>query len=215
MKRGFFITVEGIEGVGKSTNLALIESWLKERQVSVRMTREPGGTPLAEEIRELLLQPRDETMDEKAELLMVFAARAQHLSQVIQPSLASGDWVVSDRFTDATYAYQGGGRGMDLAFIGLLESEVQGSLRPDTVFLLDAPYAISQQRVQGRGEGKDRFEQEHEAFFNATRAQYLARAEAQPKRYQIIDATQPLAQVQKQIIAGLEQLFEQWQRQDD
>ncbi|MFZ5604666.1 MAG: dTMP kinase, partial [Pseudomonadota bacterium] len=172
IKRGKFLTVEGTEGVGKTTNIAFIKSWLERNGIEYVATREPGGTPLAEEVRALLLAPRAEKVHENAELLLVFAARAQHLAQVIEPALAQGKWVLCDRFTDATYAYQGGGRQMEKSTIATLESLVQKSLRPDAVILLDIPVQLGLERARGRGE-LDRFEQEDIAFFERVRAAYL------------------------------------------
>ena len=151
-ERGVFITIEGGEGVGKSTNIATLESWLQAEGIGYCMTREPGGTPLAEDIRALLLANRSETLVPTTELLMMFAARAQHIQAVIEPALAAGKWVICDRFTDATYAYQGGGRGMPVAMIGQLEQLVQGDLRPDLTLLLDAPVAVGMARAGDRGE---------------------------------------------------------------
>ncbi|MEZ5525689.1 MAG: dTMP kinase [Pseudomonadales bacterium] len=199
---GVFITVEGVEGVGKTTNMAFVQSFLQSHGVNLTVTREPGGTPLAEQIRELLLNHNDEALDEDAELLLVFAARAQHLSQLIKPTLARGNWVLSDRFTDATYAYQGGGRGLSLELIAQLEQSVQGELRPDLTLLLDLPVELGLARAGQRGE-LDRFEREQQAFFERVRAAYLERAAAEPKRFVIIDASQPLDQVQKDIAAAL------------
>lgn len=199
---GVFITVEGVEGVGKTTNMAFVQSFLQSHGVNLTVTREPGGTPLAEQIRELLLNHNDEALDEGAELLLVFAARAQHLSQLIKPTLARGNWVLSDRFTDATYAYQGGGRGLSLELIAQLEQSVQGELRPDLTLLLDLPVELGLARAGQRGE-LDRFEREQQAFFERVRAAYLERAAAEPKRFVIIDASQPLDQVQKDIVAAL------------
>ncbi|WP_160153609.1 dTMP kinase [Microbulbifer sp. ALW1] len=196
--RGKFITLEGGEGVGKSTNLRFVTQWLESRGIEYVQTREPGGTPLAEELRGLLLAKRTEAVDPTAELLMVFAARAQHLSQVIEPALAAGKWVICDRFTDATYAYQGGGRGLDRALIEELEQRVQGELRPDRVLLLDLDPAIGLQRAASTG-AADRFESEQLAFFNKVRAAYRARAEAAPERYAVIDAARSLSEVQRQL----------------
>jgi len=204
-KRGKFLTVEGTEGVGKTTNIAFIRAWLERNGIDYVATREPGGTPLAEELRSLLLQPRVEKVHENAELLMVFAARAQHLTQVIEPALAQGRWVLCDRFTDATYAYQGGGRGMDTSTIALLENLVQKTLRPDAVLLLDIPVQLGLERARGRGE-LDRFEQEDIAFFERVRAAYLNRA-AQDSRYRIVDASESLEQVQVALAAHLAQLL--------
>lgn len=205
MQGGRFITVEGGEGVGKTTNLDFIESQLKARGISVVRTREPGGTPLAESIREMLLAPRDEPVAELAELLLVFAARAQHIEQVIKPALASGLWVLSDRFTDATYAYQGAGRGMDMTSIGTLEQLVQGALRPDLTLLLDVPVEIGMARARARSV-PDRFESERLQFFEAVRAQYLLRAHNEPERFVVIDAAPELERVQQQLASALDRL---------
>ena len=206
MQRGKFITLEGVEGVGKSTNMAVIESWLRNKQVSFVTTREPGGTPLAENIRELLLQKRDERFDPTAELLMIFAARAQHLQQKILPALKAGTWVLSDRFTDATYAYQGGGRQLSQQTIAQLEQLVQGGLRPDLTLILDLPVEIGLQRAAQRSE-RDRFESEHKDFFERVRAIYLERARAHPSRYAIINANASLEIVQQQICQQLDLLW--------
>ncbi|MGS2716610.1 dTMP kinase [Eionea flava] len=203
--RGKFLTIEGTEGVGKSTNMAFIQSYLQARGVDVVTTREPGGTPLAEEIRALLLSNRDEKMDEKAELLLVFAARAQHLNTVIIPALDRGQWVLCDRFTDATYAYQGGGRGLDLLLIEQLEQQVQGDIKPDLTFLLDIDVAIGLERAGRRGE-LDRFENEQVDFFERVRHAYLSRVNCDPKRYGVVDASCSLDNVQQQIATYLEAL---------
>jgi len=194
--RGRFITLEGGEGVGKSTNRALVVEQIEQAGYRVVATREPGGTPLAEQIRALLLDVREEPMAPQAELLLIFAARAQHLERVIRPALEQGHWVVCDRFTDATYAYQGGGRGMDIATIGLLESLVQDGLQPDLTLYLDVPVAVAQQRISGRPH--DRFEREQTAFFERVRASYLQRAGADA-RFRVVDAEQSLALVQSRI----------------
>lgn len=206
MKRGRFITLEGGEGVGKSTNLQYIQQLLLEQQLDVVVTREPGGTELAEKIRQLLLETHAETITEKAELLLVFAARAQHIQHVILPALQQGRWVLSDRFTDATYAYQGGGRGMDMQTIAWLESSVQGELRPDLTLLLDAPLDIGMSRAQQRGK-LDRFESEQRDFFERVRQAYLKRARQDQQRYKIIDAGLALNKVQLQIKQALDGLF--------
>jgi len=198
-----FITVEGGEGVGKTTNIAFIRKWLEQQGLDYVATREPGGTPLAEEIRGLLVNPREEVVDENTELLLMFAARAQHLSQVIRPAMNAGKWVLCDRFTDATYAYQGGGRGVAVEKIAQLETLVQGTLRPDLTLLLDIGVEQGMARASERG-APDRFEQEKLAFFHAVRDCYLARAAAEPGRYRIIDASQPLPQVQSSIGEALE-----------
>lgn len=207
IKRGKFLTVEGTEGVGKTTNIAFIKSWLERNGIEYVATREPGGTPLAEEVRALLLAPRAEKVHENAELLLVFAARAQHLAQVIEPALAQGKWVLCDRFTDATYAYQGGGRQMEKSTIATLERLVQKSLRPDAVILLDIPVQLGLERARGRGE-LDRFEQEDIAFFERVRAAYLERAGAN-RHYRIVDASQTLEQVQAALETHLNQLLQE------
>ncbi len=204
--QGVFITLEGSEGVGKSTNLAFIEQWLTEQGHQPIVTREPGGTPMAEEVRELLLAPREESVSEKAELLLMFAARAQHLDSKIKPALAQGRCVVSDRFTDATYAYQGYARGVNLDWIGQLETLVQEDLRPDLTVLLDVSIDVAMQRVSSRGE-MDRFEQEKAEFFEKVRQGYLTRAAAEPERFAVIDAGQPLEAVKTDIAAALSAFF--------
>ncbi len=201
--RGKFITVEGVEGVGKSTNMAFIAGFLRERGMDVVETREPGGTPTGEAIRELLLDARRTDIHTDTELLLMFAARAQHLAELIRPALERGQWVLCDRFTDATYAYQGGGRGVPAARIAVLEDWVQGELRPDLTILLDLPVGDGLRRAAGRSE-PDRFEQEQQAFFERVRAAYLARAEATPQRYRVIDASPELAEVQARLRAVLE-----------
>jgi dTMP kinase len=200
--RGRFITVEGGEGVGKTSNLDYVRAALERAGKRVRVTREPGGTPLAERIRELLLDPVHTGMSPDCELLLVFAARAEHLTRVILPALAAGDWVLCDRFTDATYAYQGGGRGLSRQRIAELEAMVQGDVRPDLILLLDVPVEIGLARAGARG-ALDRFEQEEVGFFERVRKAYRERAAAAPERYRIIDASQPLTQVQMQIDRAL------------
>jgi len=202
-KRGVFITLEGTEGAGKSSNLSFINDFLRSRNIDLIVTREPGGTPLAEEIRSLLLTPRSERICANTELLLIFAARAQHLQHLIEPSLRSGQWVLSDRFTDASFAYQGGGRQMSMDTISQLERMVQGDLRPDLVILLDVPVEIGMRRVLKRG-ALDRFEQENIAFFERVRESYLQRAKAMPDSYAVIDAKQSLAKVQQDIVSILE-----------
>ncbi|MFI8581728.1 dTMP kinase [Ectopseudomonas khazarica] len=204
---GLFITLEGPEGAGKSTNREYLAERLREQGVDVLLTREPGGTPLAERIRELLLAPSDEPMAADTELLLVFAARAQHLQQVIRPALARGCVVLCDRFTDATYAYQGGGRGLSTARIAQLEQFVQGELRPDLTLIFDLPVEVGLARAAARGR-LDRFEQEQRSFFESVRHAYLARAEQSPQRYRVLDAGQSLAQVQADIDALLPSLLE-------
>lgn len=205
---GRFITVEGIEGVGKTTNIKWIRKCLDKQHVAHIHTREPGGTALAEQIRDLLLTPRDEKMCELTELLLVFAARAQHLEALIKPALAQGTWVICDRFTDATFAYQGGGRGLDTNVISSLETMVQGCLRPDLTLILDIDPAEGLARARRRGV-PDRFEQEALEFFGRVRACYLQRAKDNPARYLVIDAGQSLKNVQWQIAQGLEQYLSQ------
>lgn len=206
-----FITVEGIEGVGKSTHMAFIRQWLEDRGLAVDTTREPGGTPLAEQIRNLVLAPREEAMPETAELLMMFAARAVHLENRIRPALGAGTWVLCDRFTDATYAYQGAGRGMDNGAIAELEHRVQGALRPHLTLLLDAPVEVGLGRARRRGEA-DRFEQEAVEFFRRVRQGYLQRAAAEPGRFRVVDASGDLAQVQAEVAAALEAAWTEWER---
>ncbi|AMO75423.1 dTMP kinase [Pseudomonas citronellolis] len=204
---GLFVTLEGPEGAGKTTNREYLAERLRERGVEVQLTREPGGTLLAERIRELLLAPSDEPMAVDTELLLMFAARAQHLAQVIRPALARGAVVLCDRFTDATYAYQGGGRGLPESRIAELERFVQGELRPDLTLVFDLPVEVGLARAAARGR-LDRFEQEGREFFEAVRQTYLRRAAAEPQRYQVLDAAQPLARVQADIEALLPNLLE-------
>lgn len=206
MVNGKFITLEGTEGVGKSTNLAYVHQWLTGRGIEVVVTREPGGTPMAEEVRTLLLAKREEPVDETAELLLVFAARAQHLQQVIKPALARGAWVLCDRFTDATYAYQGGGRGLDVTTIAQLEQLVQGDLRPDLTLVLDIEVELGLKRARQRAE-LDRFESEAVAFFERVRRAYKDLAEAAPERYAVINAGQSLPAVQGDIEQVLQSLM--------
>ena len=187
--RGRFITFEGIEGVGKSTQAAHAASWLRERGVLVVQTREPGGTPLAEELRELVLEPRERPLGVTVELLMIFAARASHVADKIRPALKRGHWVLCDRFTDATLAYQGGGSGVNTAWIRQLAKIAHPRLAPDLTFLFDAPPAVAMSRVAGRGNRRDRFETEDTAFFDRVRSAYLELAAREPGRFRIIDAT--------------------------
>ena len=193
-----FITLEGTEGVGKSTALAYIQHYLAQHQVPLVVTREPGGTPLAEKIRGLLLAKDAEPMSNMTELLLVFAARAQHLAQVIKPALAAGQWVLCDRFTDATYAYQGGGRGLSINHINQLEVLVQQELRPTLTLWLDAPVELGLSRAAARQQ-LDRFEEEKAVFFEKVRAVYQQRAEAEPTRFRLIDASLSIDEVQEQI----------------
>ena len=195
---GRFITIEGGEGAGKSTAQTFLADKLTALGISVLQTREPCGTPLAEAIRRNLLSVDEEAPVAMAELLLVFAARAQHLAKVIEPALEQGKWVLCDRFTDATYAYQGTGRGLSAELIGKLEALVQGDRRPDTVILLDMPPQIGLARARARG-ALDRFEQEEQAFFERVRQGYLKRAAAFPDRYVVVDATQELSEVQRSL----------------
>ncbi|MDY7218176.1 dTMP kinase [Denitrificimonas sp. JX-1] len=196
--RGLFITLEGPEGAGKTTNRAYLAERLIAQGFSVALTREPGGTALAEKIRGILLDQHDEPMAVDTELLLMFAARAQHLAQVILPALEAGKIVICDRFTDATYAYQGGGRGLDCSRIALLEQFVQGDLRPDMTLLFDLPVVDGMARAEARGK-LDRFEQEQHAFFEAVRQSYLQRAKDDPDRFRLVNAQQSLAEVQQNL----------------
>ena len=200
--KGRFITVEGIEGVGKTTNIDFIHAQLQAAGRDVVVTREPGGTPLGEAIRGLLLDPAYTGMDSTCELQLMFAARAEHLASVVWPALEKGQWVLCDRFTDATYAYQGGGRGIDTGVIARLEALVQGDFRPDLTLLLDVPVEVGLARAGKRG-ALDRFEQEKVSFFERVRKSYLEMAESSPDRYRVVDASLPLDEVQKQIAAIL------------
>jgi dTMP kinase len=199
-KPGSFITLEGVEGVGKTTNMAFVCDRLAEHLRpsgrKVIRTREPGGTPLAEEIRDLLLTPREEVVSNLSELLLMFAARAQHVESQIRPALANGDWVVCDRFTDATYAYQGGGRGLPIEQIQILENLVHGNLQPDLTLYLDLPWELAAQRIADRE--PDRLESESHQFFVAVRQAYLDRAKSLP-RFAVISAAESLPQVQHNI----------------
>ncbi len=200
-ERGRFITLEGGEGVGKTTNLGFVADWLRSRGIDLITTREPGGTPLAESIRVLLLDASQEPVADLTELLLVFAARAQHLERVIRPALARGTWVLCDRFTDATYAYQGGGRGVDAAVIVALEMMVQQGLQPDLTLYLDLPPEAAEARLGDRE--RDRFEREADPFFQRVRGAYLERAAKAPARFRIIDAAAPLHQVRERLAAVL------------
>jgi len=202
---GKFITVEGIEGVGKSTNITFIHRTLQATGHDVVLTREPGGTPLGEAIRTLLLDPRYTGMDPVCELQLMFAARAEHLARLIRPALGQGQWVLCDRFTDATYAYQGGGRGIDTRVIARLEELVQGDFRPDLTLLLDVPVEIGLARASDRS-APDRFEQEKVDFFERVRRAYLDMARSAPDRYRVIDAAPSLDQVQRQLAEVLASL---------
>lgn len=207
--RGLFVTVEGGEGVGKSTNLVFLKNYLSNNGIEVVITREPGGTHLGEEIRELLLQVRREQVDAMAELLLIFAARAQHIRELIEPALAAGKWVLCDRFTDATYAYQCGGRGVELKTVRRLEELVQGNLRPDYTVLLDVAVEIGMDRARGRGD-LDRFEQETLDFFERVRSSYLEQAKNSNGRYRLIDAGRSLDEVQRELLEFGKELLSGW-----
>ncbi len=200
-----FVTIEGIEGVGKSTQVERLAAALRARGIALCVTREPGGTPLAEEIRALVLAAHDESMPPAAELLLMFAARAVHLSNLIEPALRRGQWVLCDRFTDATYAYQGAGRDLGTQAVEMLENYVQGARRPDLTFLLDMPVALALERVHRRGAGADRFEAERAEFFERVRHAYLARAAAEPRRIRIVDANRAADEVARTILTALQE----------
>jgi len=206
-RRGIFVTLEGGEGAGKSSNLAFVGECLQQRGWRVRVTREPGGTPLGEEIRRMLLAHGEHAPVTDAELLLMFAARAQHLERVIRPALAAGECVVCDRFTDATYAYQGGGRGVDEDRIARLENWTQGELRPDLTILFDLPVATGLQRTGKRGVQADRFEVAGEEFLERVRQAYLRRAQADPARFRVVDAAREPQAVRRE----LHELIQAWQ----
>lgn len=206
-KKGLFITLEGIEGVGKSTNLQFLQSYLEQQGIHLLVTREPGGTEIAEAIRQVLLTPYQEQMAIETELLLVFAARAQHIQHVILPALTQGQWVLCDRFTDASYAYQGYGRGIPLERIAFLEKWIQKSLRPDLTLLLDAPLEIALKRAKRRKGAPDRIEAETHEFFAKIRQGYLERANANPERYSIINAAQPREAVRRQLRKIMQELI--------
>ena len=198
MTNPLFITLEGTEGVGKTSNMEFIKSMLKEKGIEFVETREPGGTPLGEALRAMLLGEDFKGMSDDTELMLMFAARAEHVAQVIKPALDKGQWVLCDRFTDATYAYQGGGRQLDIKRIEGLENWVLGELRPDLTILLDAPISVGRERA-GKRSAPDRFEQERDGFFNRVRDTYLSRAKAEPQRMKVVDASGDLQSVEKQI----------------
>lgn len=211
MTQGRFITLEGIEGAGKSTVARFARDWLAARGITTQLTREPGGTPLAERVRSLVLDRQGEAITPVTETLLMFAARALHVENLIKPALARGEWVICDRFTDATRAYQGGGRGVSSALIEQLASAVQGKLTPDCTLLLDLPVVAGLERVKQRSGATptDRFEEEPARFFERVRDTYLALAKVEPQRFRIIDAAKPLAEVQAQVAAALESLVAQ------
>lgn len=207
MTPGRFITLEGIEGAGKSTVAKLVTEWLASRGIGARVTREPGGTPLAERVRKIVLERGEEAVSPQAETLLMFAARSIHVENLIRPTLARGEWVICDRFTDATRAYQGHGRGMDLAWIDQLAAAVHGDLQPDCTLLLDLPVEVGLSRARGRsGPAADRFEAEVEEFFERVRKGYLQIAHNEPRRVRIIDAARALPEVTTQVTAVLESL---------
>lgn len=206
---GRFITLEGIEGVGKTTQVETVRTTLLGLGRACRLTREPGGTPLAEDIRALVLAPREESVPGSAELLLMFAARAVHVTNLIRPTLAAGEDIVCDRFTDATYAYQGGGRGVPVEQIAALEHITHGELQPHLTVLLDAPPEIALQRARRRS-AADRFEAETLEFFARVRATYLARAAASPGRFVVVDATQDLAAVTDAVAAAVRSAVTRW-----
>jgi dTMP kinase len=207
--RGRFITFEGGEGAGKTTQLARAAAWLREHGVEVIVTREPGGTPRAERLREILLERGPEAMPKSCELLLMFAARATHLDNLVRPAVARGAWVLCDRFTDATYAYQGGGRGLPVAQIDALVAIVHPDLQPDLTLLLDTPVEIGLARAHQRNghDGPDRFETEQREFFERVRVVYLQRAGREPDRFRVLDATGSVDEVTSQVCASLASLL--------
>jgi dTMP kinase len=208
MTPGRFITLEGIEGAGKSTVARIVCEWLAGRSIPTRLTREPGGTALAERVRQIVLERGTEHLSPTTETLLMFSARGIHVENLIRPALARGEWVVCDRFTDATRAYQGNGRGVDSLLIESLASAVQGELQPDCTLLLDLPPAVGLGRARQRsGLAADRFEAETEAFFTKVRAGYLELAKREPDRIQMIDASVDLPGVEAQVIRVLERLM--------
>jgi dTMP kinase len=207
--QGRFITFEGGEGAGKTTQLARAAAWLREHGVEVTVTREPGGTPRAERLREILLERGPEAMPQSCELLLMFAARATHLDNLVRPAVARGEWVLCDRFTDATYAYQGGGRGLPVAQIDALVAIVHPDLQPDLTLLLDTPVetGLARARQRNGADGPDRFETEQREFFERVRAVYLQRARREPERFRVLDATHGVDEVMAQVCASLELLL--------
>lgn len=206
-QRGRFISIEGVEGVGKSTMVNAICDALGQQSIPHLVTREPGGTPVAEAIRDILLREHEESVSPDTELLLMFAGRVQNIQHVIMPALQAGQWVLTDRFTDASFAYQGGGRGIAERYITYLAEWVQGDLEPDLTFLLDAPVDVGFSRIKHRGE-KDRIENEKIEFFERVRAAYLEQAKRHPERYRVIDATQEPSQVVQQVLLALQPLLE-------
>ncbi len=212
MTRGKFITLEGIEGAGKSTVATVLSDALRSRGIAVRQTREPGGTPLAERLRQLVLQRSDESLSAEAETLLMFAARAIHLDNLVRPALERGEWVICDRFTDATRAYQGGGRGVDSGLIEQLAGSVHQGLEPDLTLLLDLPVTIGLERARSRRQANgesvtDRFESETVQFFERVRASYLEIAHRDARRCQIIDASKDRDAVRSAALVALQELW--------
>ncbi len=208
MTPGRFITLEGIEGAGKSTVATIVRDWLSARGISVCLTREPGGTPLAERVRRIVLEPGDEEVSSVAEVLLMFAARDIHLRNLVRPALARGEWVVCDRFTDASRAYQGAGRGVPGEWIEQLVAAVHTDLQPDCTLLLDLPVSMGLARAKARsGAPSDRFEQESEAFFERVRAAYLDLARREPDRIRVVDASRSLPEVEQQVVTVLQGLL--------
>ena len=205
MERGKFITIDGVEGAGKSTQIDFIRDYLSSKGINVILTREPGGTELGEKIRELLLSPETKSMHSETELLLMFAARNEHIHRKIMPALAQGDWVLSDRFTDASYAYQGGGRGLDINRIAQLEQWVLQDFIPDMTLLLDVPVELGMSRIESRGK-KDRIELEAMDFFNRVRESYIDRSKQFPDRIKLIDSSQTVEFTTQQIKAVLDLL---------
>ena len=206
---GRFITFEGGEGVGKTTQIRLVAEWLRARGLEVVLTREPGGTPRAERLRQILLERGDEPMPQSCELLLMFAARATHLANLIEPAVARGAWVLCDRFTDATYAYQGAGRGIDPSRIDALVEIVHRDRQPDLTVLLDAPVAVGMARAHARNgdDGPDRFETERSEFFERVRQCYLARAAREPQRFRLVDASAGPHEVEAEVRRALAPLL--------
>jgi dTMP kinase len=201
-----FISIEGGEGAGKSTSIEYIKQKLEACGIECVVTREPGGTPMAEDIRQLLLQHRDETVDPYTELLLMFASRRQHVENIIRPALAAGKWVVCDRFTDASFAYQGFGRGLDQDFISSLKNRVHGDLNPNMTLLFDLDIEIGMDRA-GKRSHFDRIETEKMSFFERVRQGYLTQAKAEPQRYRIVDASQSITDVERQLDSFLAPLL--------
>ncbi|CAM4463329.1 MAG: Thymidylate kinase [Legionellaceae bacterium] len=206
-KKAYFFTLEGIEGVGKSTNLNYIESYLRQKGIDLVVTREPGGTAIAESIRQIFLLSTNEKMLDETELLLLFAARNQHIKQVIEPALAKGQWVLCDRFIDASFAYQGYGRGIPLEKITYLENWIQKSCNPDLTILLDASVDVAIRRTKRRRGAPDRIEVERKAFFHKVRLGYLQRAKENPSRYRVINAAQSRKKVIQEITRVIEDFF--------